>query len=117
MHLTFRSVDAIEHRIDPVPLLPATKGVRFGGREYYFPMATFDAIIIGTGQAASGLAGRLTAAGMKTAVVERRYFGGTCVNTGCIPTKTLVASAEVARKTLRAAEFGVDIAPGVKAST
>ena len=77
-------------------------------------MATFDAIIIGTARQPTGLAGRLTAAGMKTAVVERKYFGGTCVNTGCIPTKTLVASAEVARKALRAAEFGVDIAPGVK---
>jgi pyruvate/2-oxoglutarate dehydrogenase complex dihydrolipoamide dehydrogenase (E3) component len=77
-------------------------------------MTSFDAIIIGTGQAAPALAGRLTQAGMKIAVVERKYFGGTCVNTGCIPTKTLVASAEVARKARRAAEFGVDLAPGVR---
>ena len=77
-------------------------------------MSSFDAIIIGTGQAAPALAGRLTQAGMKIAVVERKYFGGTCVNTGCMPTKTLVASAEVAHKARRAADFGVDLAPGVR---
>jgi pyruvate/2-oxoglutarate dehydrogenase complex dihydrolipoamide dehydrogenase (E3) component len=54
---------------------------------------TFDAIIIGTGQAGPPLAGRLTAAGMKVAIIERKLFGGTCVNTGCPPTKTPVASA------------------------
>ena len=59
---------------------------------------TYDAVIIGTGQTGPSLAGRLTQAGMKIAVVERKHFGGTCVNTGCIPTKTLVASAEVAHK-------------------
>ena len=53
----------------------------------------FDAIIVGAGQAGPSLAGRLTAAGMSVAVIERKLFGGTCVNTGCIPTKTLVASA------------------------
>ena len=53
----------------------------------------FDAIVIGTGQAGPSLAARLAAAGMKVAIVERGAFGGTCVNTGCIPTKTLVASA------------------------
>ena len=53
----------------------------------------FDAIVIGAGQAGPSLAGRLTAAGMKVALVERKLFGGTCVNTGCMPTKTLVASA------------------------
>ena len=52
----------------------------------------YDAIIIGTGQAGPSLAGRLTAAGMKVAIVERKRFGGTCVNNGCIPTKALVAS-------------------------
>jgi pyruvate/2-oxoglutarate dehydrogenase complex dihydrolipoamide dehydrogenase (E3) component len=67
----------------------------------------FDAIVIGTGQAGPPLAGRLTAAGMSVAVIERKLFGGTCVNTGCIPTKTLVASAEVAHVARRAAEFGV----------
>ena len=53
----------------------------------------YDAIIIGTGQAGPPLAARLTRAGMKTAIIERKLFGGTCVNVGCIPTKTLVASA------------------------
>jgi pyruvate/2-oxoglutarate dehydrogenase complex dihydrolipoamide dehydrogenase (E3) component len=72
-------------------------------------MPTYDAIIIGTGQAGPALAGRLTGAGMSVAVVERRHFGGTCVNTGCIPTKTLVASAYAARMASRAAEYGVVI--------
>ena len=53
----------------------------------------YDAAIIGTGQAGPALANRLTQAGMKVAVMERGRFGGTCVNNGCIPTKTLVASA------------------------
>jgi len=53
----------------------------------------FDAIIIGAGQAGPPLAGRLTGAGMSVALIERHLFGGTCVNTGCTPTKTLVASA------------------------
>ncbi|HTR37295.1 MAG TPA: FAD-containing oxidoreductase [Bryobacteraceae bacterium] len=71
-------------------------------------MATqFDAIIIGSGQAGPSLAGRLTAAGQKVAIIERKFFGGTCVNTGCIPTKTMVASAYAARMARRAAEFGV----------
>ena len=56
----------------------------------------FDAIIIGAGQAGPSLAGRLTRAGMTVALVERKLFGGTCVNTGCMPTKTLVASAYAA---------------------
>jgi len=73
----------------------------------------FDAIVIGAGQAGPSLAGRLTAAGMTVALVERHQFGGTCVNTGCMPTKALVASAEVAHKARRAAEFGVTIAGGV----
>ncbi|HEY1434435.1 MAG TPA: FAD-containing oxidoreductase [Thermoanaerobaculia bacterium] len=67
----------------------------------------YDAIIIGTGQAGPSLAARLAAAGRKVAIVERGKFGGTCVNTGCIPTKTLVASAYVAHLSRRAAEFGV----------
>jgi pyruvate/2-oxoglutarate dehydrogenase complex dihydrolipoamide dehydrogenase (E3) component len=70
---------------------------------------SFDAMIIGTGQAGPPLAGRLTSAGMKVAVVERGLFGGTCVNTGCIPTKTMVASAYAAHMARRAAEFGVII--------
>jgi pyruvate/2-oxoglutarate dehydrogenase complex dihydrolipoamide dehydrogenase (E3) component len=68
-----------------------------------------DAIIIGTGQAGPALARRLAGAGMKVAIIERGLFGGTCVNTGCIPTKTLVASAYAARMVQRAAEFGVAI--------
>jgi len=70
----------------------------------------FDAIIIGTGQAGPSLAGRLTTAGMRIAVIERGKFGGTCVNTGCIPTKAMVASARAAYVAKRAADFGVDIA-------
>jgi pyruvate/2-oxoglutarate dehydrogenase complex dihydrolipoamide dehydrogenase (E3) component len=72
---------------------------------------SFDAIIIGTGQAGPSLAQRLTSAGMKVAVIERGRFGGTCVNTGCIPTKTMVASAYAAQVARRAAEYGVTI-PG-----
>ena len=70
---------------------------------------THDAIIIGTGQAGPSLAARLAGAGMKTAIVERKRFGGTCVNTGCIPTKTMVASAYAARMAARAAEYGVEV--------
>ena len=70
---------------------------------------SYDAILIGTGQAGPPLAGRLTAAGMKVAVVERGLFGGTCVNTGCIPTKTMMASAYAAHLARRAADFGVTI--------
>ncbi len=68
---------------------------------------TYDAIIIGTGQAGPALASRLSKAGMKVAIVERGAFGGTCVNTGCIPTKTLVASAGAAHMVRRASDFGV----------
>jgi len=67
----------------------------------------FDAIIIGAGQAGPALAARLTRAGMMVALIERKDFGGTCVNRGCIPTKTLVASARVAHMVSRAAEYGV----------
>ncbi len=69
----------------------------------------FDAIIIGTGQAGPFLAQRLTSAGMKVAIVERKLFGGTCVNTGCTPTKTMAASAQAAYGARRAADFGVMI--------
>jgi pyruvate/2-oxoglutarate dehydrogenase complex dihydrolipoamide dehydrogenase (E3) component len=72
-------------------------------------MVKHDAIIIGTGQAGPSLAGRLAGAGMDVAIVERKLFGGTCVNTGCIPTKTLVASAYAAHLARRAADFGVTI--------
>lgn len=69
----------------------------------------YDAIIVGTGQAGPSLAERLTRAGMNVAVIERKLFGGTCVNTGCTPTKTLVASAHAAHLARRAADFGVVI--------
>ena len=71
--------------------------------------SSFDAIVIGTGQAGPPLASRLSKAGMKIAVIERKRFGGTCVNTGCIPTKTLVASARAAWMARRAGEYGVSI--------
>jgi len=67
----------------------------------------FDAIVIGAGQAGPSLAGRLTAAGRTVAVIERKDFGGTCVNTGCMPTKTLVASAYAAHLARRATDYGV----------
>jgi pyruvate/2-oxoglutarate dehydrogenase complex dihydrolipoamide dehydrogenase (E3) component len=68
---------------------------------------TFDAIIIGTGQSGPSLAARLSSAGMKVAVVERKLFGGTCVNNGCVPTKALVASAYAAHLARHAADYGV----------
>jgi pyruvate/2-oxoglutarate dehydrogenase complex dihydrolipoamide dehydrogenase (E3) component len=69
----------------------------------------YDAIVIGTGQAGSPLAVRLANAGRKTAIIERKLIGGTCVNVGCIPTKTLIASARAAHVARRGAEFGVRI--------
>lgn len=69
----------------------------------------YDAIIVGTGQSGPALAGRLTGAGLDVAIIERQRFGGTCVNTGCIPTKTLVASARAAYVARRSRDFGVRI--------
>lgn len=71
------------------------------------PARSFDAIVIGAGQAGPPLAGRLTAAGQTVAVIERKLVGGTCVNYGCIPTKTLVASAHAAHLARRGADFGI----------
>jgi pyruvate/2-oxoglutarate dehydrogenase complex dihydrolipoamide dehydrogenase (E3) component len=71
----------------------------------------FDAIIVGAGQAGPPLAGRLTAAGKTVALIERHLVGGTCVNTGCKPTKTMVASAYAARLAQRGADYGVRIGP------
>ena len=72
-------------------------------------MPNYDAIIIGTGQSGPALARRLVAAGRKVAIIERKLFGGTCVNTGCTPTKTLAASAYAAHLARRAGDFGVRI--------
>ena len=72
---------------------------------------TFDSIIIGAGQAGPTLAGRLTQSGRRVAFIERKLFGGTCVNTGCTPTKALVASAYVAQKARTADAYGVTV-PG-----
>ncbi|MBT6912791.1 MAG: FAD-containing oxidoreductase [Rhodospirillaceae bacterium] len=74
----------------------------------------FDAIIIGTGQAGPSMAQRMTGEGLKVAIIERKLFGGTCVNVGCIPTKTLVASARAAYMARRGGEFGVVIEGEIK---
>ena len=67
----------------------------------------FDAIMIGSGQGGNPLAGALAAAGKKTAMIERQDVGGTCINRGCTPTKTMVASARIAYLARRAADYGV----------
>jgi pyruvate/2-oxoglutarate dehydrogenase complex dihydrolipoamide dehydrogenase (E3) component len=77
-------------------------------------MPDFDAIVIGAGQAGPPLTARLTGAGMKVAFVERGQFGGTCVNTGCTPTKTIIASAYAAHLARRGRDYGVMIEGGVK---
>src|SRR5262252_1784397 len=69
-------------------------------------MSRYDAIIIGTGQAGPALARRLAGAGLQVAIIERGRFGGTCVNTGCTPTKTLVASAYAAHMARRGTDYG-----------
>ena len=74
---------------------------------------TFDAIIIGAGQAGPSLAGRLASAGMTVALIERSRVGGTCVNTGCTPTKTLIASAELAHRARHAIDYGVNVPDGI----
>jgi len=76
-------------------------------------MREFDAIFIGAGQAGPFLAARMAAMGHKVALIERKYLGGTCVNAGCMPTKTLVASARNAHMARRAADFGVLIGGGI----
>jgi pyruvate/2-oxoglutarate dehydrogenase complex dihydrolipoamide dehydrogenase (E3) component len=76
-------------------------------------MPNYDAIVIGTGQAGPALARRLVAAGWKVAIIERKLFGGTCVNTGCTPTKTLIASAYAAHAARRTADYGVTIGGAV----
>ena len=74
----------------------------------------YDAIVIGTGQAGPALAVRLAKSGRNTAIIERKRFGGTCVNVGCVPTKTLVASARVAHVARTGAEYGVMIDGGFR---
>jgi pyruvate/2-oxoglutarate dehydrogenase complex dihydrolipoamide dehydrogenase (E3) component len=74
----------------------------------------YDAIIIGTGQSGPSLAARMTKEGMRVAIIERKLFGGTCVNVGCIPTKALVASARAAYMARRGADFGVEIEGAVR---
>lgn len=81
-------------------------------------MTKYDAILIGSGQAANPLARKLAAAGWKTALVERQWVGGTCVNVGCTPTKTMIASGRVAYLVKRSAEFGIrSTASGVDVET
>ena len=74
----------------------------------------YDAIVIGAGQAGPALAARLTSEGLKSAIIERNLFGDTCVNTGCIPTKTLIASARAAHMARRGNEFGVNITGDIR---
>src|SRR5882672_2839352 len=71
----------------------------------------YDALVIGSGQGGGPLAGALAEAGRKTALIERTHIGGTCINEGCTPTKTMVASARVAYLTRRAADYGVRTGP------
>ena len=75
----------------------------------------YDAVVIGAGQAGPSLATRLSAAGRRTAIVERSRFGGTCVNVGCIPTKTLVASARAIYMAGRGDEFGFAVDGAIRA--
>src|ERR1700748_2518807 len=70
-------------------------------------MIKYDAIIIGSGQAANPLARKLAGAGWKVALIERKWVGGTCINTGCTPTKTLIASGRVAWLVKRSADYGI----------
>lgn len=77
-------------------------------------MEKFDAIVIGTGQAGPSLAAKCADEGLKTAVIEKDKFGGTCVNTGCTPTKAMVASARAAHMARRGNDFGVEISGDIK---
>jgi pyruvate/2-oxoglutarate dehydrogenase complex dihydrolipoamide dehydrogenase (E3) component len=92
----------------PVETLQANDGNLIMTRKY-------DAIVVGTGQSGPPLAARMNREGLKVAIVERHKIGGTCVNVGCIPTKTLVGSARVAALARRAVEFGIVIDGGIRA--
>src|SRR3569833_90607 len=72
-------------------------------------MKKYDAIVIGAGQAGGPLAKKLALAGKKTVLIEKRFYGGTCVNDGCTPTKTMVASAKAAYMAVKSAELGVTV--------
>ena len=100
----------------PIALIEDAIAICGGGLDRLSILMTneFDAIIIGTGQAGPFLAQRLAAADMKVAIIERKLFGGTCVNTGCIPTKTMVASAYAAHMARCAVDFGVAIDGSVR---
>ncbi len=74
-------------------------------------MEPYDAIVIGAGQAGVPLSTALAGAGWRTALVERKHVGGTCVNEGCTPTKTMIASARVAHLARRVADYGVQTGP------
>ena len=99
------------HADAPIVTFCSSKANRAGGQRC---RTRFDAIVIGTGQSGPSLARRLTEAGQKVAVIERKRFGGTCVNNGCIPTKALIASARAAHVARRAADFGVVIEGSVR---
>src|SRR5260370_1154728 len=71
----------------------------------------YDAIVIGAGQAGTPLSQGLAGAGMRTALIEREHVGGTCINEGCTPTKTMVASGRVAYLARRAADYGIHTGP------
>src|SRR5450631_560603 len=75
------------------------------------PLDHFDAVVIGSGQGGNPLAEALAGAGRRTAIIERKHIGGTCVNEGCTPTKTMVASARVAYLGRRGSEYGVNSSP------
>src|SRR5574338_834272 len=116
--MSFPAIGVKKRADTPVPVayepsaLPASQeGRAFHGR-ITMP-EQFDAIVIGAGQAGPSLAVRLAQAGRRTAIVERKALGGTCVNTGCTPTKTLVASARAAHMARRAADYGVSFAGSV----
>jgi glycogen debranching enzyme len=93
------------------PQKPFTRGNEIGGDEAMKQAERYDGIIIGAGQARAPLSRALAQAGWKTALVEREHVGGTCVNEGCTPTKTMVASARVAYLARRAADYGVHTGP------
>jgi pyruvate/2-oxoglutarate dehydrogenase complex dihydrolipoamide dehydrogenase (E3) component len=77
-------------------------------------MKSYDAIFVGAGQSGPFLAARMAEKGMNVALIERKYLGGTCVNAGCMPTKTLVASARAAHVARRGGDYGVKIAGGIE---